>query len=130
MFDSNGVSSKAVRPHGVKIPDGQLAAGNAPTQPAPPQTVLNFTRAETYAVRYSDDNGQSRTELVHFIDGTWYRAPNGENYAAQLRPLRGDVWLAKQLTSARADKTTPVAVPEVDNVSFTTDDLGLFEAKK
>lgn len=120
MFDhSNGMSSKAIRPQGVAIPQGQLEAQNAPQQPPPPQQVLNFTRAETYAVRFSDDQGQSRTELMHFIDGVWYRAPNGENYAAQLRPLKGDLWLAKQLSSLRDDRVLPATVPSEDSVSLS-----------
>ena len=79
---------------------GRDVASVSPMGPAvmaTPRTIPNFIEADTFAVQYVDDDGRLHTTLVHRVGGVWQLPPNGENYAATLRPLGRDSWLAKAL---------------------------------
>lgn len=110
MNSSNNAA--ASRPTGVVTPSQQLS-----TPGGSPRSVVNFLEAKTYAVEWADENGDKHRELMHFIGGQWYRAPNGENYAATLRPISKDSWLVEKLEDRRRNETTPAAsVPKKDAV--------------
>lgn len=112
----NGSSSIGSRPIGVGIPMGQLSPGTGA-----PKTVEAVHRAETYGVRWVDDSGQVHQEFMHYMAGVWYRAPNGENYAAGLRPIAEGSWLAKSLRDVRTEAETPAKVPEKDAVDVMSE---------
>jgi hypothetical protein len=99
------------RPTSVGIPEGQRSVADAQ-----PGTVVNFVEAKTYAVRYADSDGRVRTTLMHRIGGVWHIAPNGENYAATLRPLATDSKLAKTLEDRFLGETTTATLPKEDAV--------------
>jgi hypothetical protein len=98
------------RPNGVQVPQGQLSPGQGT-----PRTVTNFAEVQTYGVEYVDDSGNKHVTLALRIGGTWHLAPNGENYAASLRALKGDTWLAKALEEKHGD-ALPATVPDKDAV--------------
>ena len=98
------------RPHGVQQPQGQLSTGQGA-----PRTVTNFVEARTFAVEYVDDAGNKHVTLAMRIGGRWHLPPNGENYAATLRPLANDSWLAKAFESRLGD-AVPATVPAEDVV--------------
>lgn len=104
MLENKVVS---LRQTGVGIPLGQQ-------QPAPsagPKQLVHLLRAETYGVQWTDDEGTVHQELMHFMGGVWYRAPNGENYARSLRPLGNDVWLTKALVDRRQEALRAARAP-------------------
>lgn len=108
MFDSS-VGARSV---GVGIPLGQLSPGTGQ-----PRTVTGFMEMKNVAVEYVDDAGNKhRTVALLDANGTWYIPPNGENFAATLRPLAPNTWLAQKLTEClqRATATDKGTVPAED----------------
>lgn len=102
MFD-NGVGARSV---GVGIPTGQLSPGQGQ-----PRTITGFMRLEEYALEFVDDQGtKHRTIAMRDANGTWYLPPNGENFAATLRPLAEGTWLSQELARVR-EKQQADAVP-------------------
>ena len=99
------------RPNGVGLPQNQRSVGMGS-----PRKLTNISRSEEYAIEFVDDDGQVHREIVHCIGGIWHRAPNGENYAAQLRPLAANSWLVKQLNDRVVDATSTATVPKADAV--------------
>jgi hypothetical protein len=57
---------------------------------------------------YVDDAGQSHTTIALKIGARWYLAPNGEAWAAALKPLKPESWLAQALEK----KANPPPKPE------------------
>jgi hypothetical protein len=108
MFGQNNVNGRQV---GVGLPEGQGRADGR----AAPKTVFAFQEAKTYAVQWTDVDGTVHQELVHEINGLWYRAPNGENYAKQLRVCSD--WLSKAFAERAADSKT-ATVPTQDAVDI------------
>jgi len=108
MFGTTAVSGRNTA---VAIPEGQYVQGAAT-----PGSVLNFTEAKTYAVQYADADGRVHTTLMHRINGVWYMAPNGENYASTLRPLSVDARLSKNLEERFVTETTTATIPKEDAV--------------
>jgi hypothetical protein len=104
MIEPNG------RPNGVMVSPGQLSPGQGT-----PRTLNRFVEAQTFAVEYVDDGGAVHITLAVRIGGVWHLPPNGENYAATLRPLKADTWLSKDLESQFADRA-PATVPAEDAV--------------
>lgn len=111
MFGNNKVNG---RPVGVGIPEGQR---RAQADTGAPGAVLHFVEAQTFAVQYVDQDGRARPPtLVHRIGGVWHLAPNGENYAATLRPVAADSRLAKNLEERFVGVTTTNTIPKEDAV--------------
>lgn len=108
MFDTT--QGPVNRPVGVQTPAAQLSTGQGL-----PKTVTNFAEVQTYGIEYVDDNGNKHVTIAMRIGGTWHLAPNGENYAATLRPLKSDTWLAKQLEE-RIQDAAPSVIPKEDAV--------------
>lgn len=79
------------------------------------RAISHFVEAKSYAIEYTDDEGTKHVTIVMRIGGQWYLPPNGENYAATLRPIRSDNWLGKALTERLLD-STPTALPKADAV--------------
>lgn len=77
---------------GVMVPREQLSKGTGA-----PRQVMKAHVMETFAVEYTDDNGRIIQTVMHRIGGRWLMAPNGENYASTLQPLKPDTWLADTL---------------------------------
>lgn len=95
---------------GVGVPAGQRAQGTAA-----PKKVLNMMELRTFAVQYSDPDGSIHTTVMNQVGGVWHNAPNGENYAATLKPLPPDHWLAKLLNERLANQDT-TTIPKEDAV--------------
>lgn len=112
MFGNDGVAGRQV---GVGVPAGQRSAGTGS-----PRSVSNFAEMKTYAVEWVDENGQMHREAMHCIGGVWHRAPNGENYAATLRPINSDSWLVKLLAERIAGDNT-ASIPSDDAVDVIGD---------
>lgn len=101
------------RPSGVVIPQGQLSGGKGP-----PQTLTGFVEMKSYGIEYVDADGNKHTTVAQYGGGRWYLPPNGENYAATLRPLNGDTWLTQLLEEKRLSEGGTAAgdLPKQDNV--------------
>jgi len=110
MFGDNKVNGRAV---GVGIPEGQR---RTQVDNSAPGTVLDFVEAQTFAVRYVDADGRTHITMVHRIGGVWHIAPNGENYAATLRPVAADSRLSKNLEERFVGATTTNTIPKEDAV--------------
>ena len=103
MFDQSNQ-----RTAGVMTPEGQRSGGKGL-----PKTVSHCIPVETFAVEYVDDAGDVHATIMLKVNGTWYLAPNGENYAKTLKPVGEGSWLGKLLS----EKTRAAApVPQADNV--------------
>jgi hypothetical protein len=98
---------------GVGIPEGQRTG----SERAAPGTVVNFVEAETFAVQYANADGIIVTTLVHRMGGQWHLAPNGENYAATLKPLNRDSKLSKALEERFLGRST-ASIPTKDAVDI------------
>jgi len=111
MFD-NSVGNRSV---GVGIPAGQLSPGQGP-----PRTLMNFAEMKTFAIEYVDDNGNRHIQLAMYrvVDGKWYLPPNGENFAATLKSLGDNSWLAKKLNERIAE----TAAQNTDHAAIPTED--------
>lgn len=105
-------NAAAMRPTGVVIPASQLRQ-----QAGAPRTVTGFAEAKTYGIEYTDDDGTKHTTVVMNIGGQWYMPPNGENYAATLRPIKADTWLGKALEDGRLNSNTS-SLPKEDAVDI------------
>jgi hypothetical protein len=107
----NSVSSG--RPNGVVVPQSQLSTGKGA-----PRQLTGFSEAKSYGIEYTDDDGNKHVTIAQYISGSWYLPPNGENYAATLKPLNADTWLTKLLEERRASDGATVAgsLPKSDNV--------------
>jgi hypothetical protein len=112
MFDATAGG----RSIGVGIPTGQLSPGTGQ-----PRTITGFMELKNVAIEYVDDAGNKhRTIAMLDAHGQWYLPPNGENFAATLRPLAAGTWLAKALSEtlnksrAAAETTDPADVPATD----------------
>lgn len=99
------------RPTGVLLPQNQISGGKGG-----PRTVTGFAKLETFGVEYVDDEGVKHTTVVQNMGGQWYLAPNGENFAASLRPVKADTWLAKMLDERFSGDTNVGALPRQDAV--------------
>lgn len=96
------------RPQGVGISQSSLSTGTGT-----PKTVFHVVEAKSFAVEYTDDAGTKHATVAMLIGETWYLPPNGENYAATLRPAAP--WLVEQLNAragSAADPSTPMSVPD------------------
>ena len=99
----------------VGIPAGQRRQeGSGHTR-----KVLNCVEMKTYAVQYEDEQGNVVIDAMQCVGGLWHKAPNGENYAATLKALPVDHWLAKQLTERVAGENT-ASIPKQDAVDITS----------
>ena len=108
MFDNATSNMRAV---GVGIPDGQRVQRGEGIN-----SLQHFVPTEMFAVQYCDEGGVEHRTVVMRIGGQWYLPPNGEIWAQSLRPLKGDAWLAKQLSEALQSHTAPV--PKTDAVDI------------
>lgn len=99
---------------GVGVSFGQRTEGKT----APPGTVVNLMEVQTFGIQYADNEGRVLTTMVHRMAGVWYLAPNGENYAATLRPLGTGSKLAKALEERFVNATTTTTVPKSDAVDI------------
>ena len=106
MFGNGVVGSR----QGVGIPEGQLRQ-----QGGTPRTVMVASKMETYGVRWVDESGNIHTEIMHLMEGVWFRAPNGENYASTLKHIAKDNWFVKAVTQ-KLSEATPTTVPTKDAV--------------
>lgn len=104
-------NAAAMRPTGVVVPQSQLRQQQAGAA----RTITGFAEAKTYGVEYVDDEGTKHTTIVMLIGGQWYLPPNGENYAATLRPIKADTWLGKALEESKANTNT-ASLPKADAV--------------
>ena len=107
----NSSGNMGMRPVGVRLPEGQTQSPST----GEPLSVVSFARAETYAVEYYDQNGAKQTELLHCVNGSWWQAPNGRNYAAQLKPLSPNNKLVRELEERRQERVAaplPLAIPK------------------
>jgi hypothetical protein len=100
------------RPLGVGVPQGQ----RTPDVNGTPRTVTHLIEAKTYAVQFFDDDGTPHHDFIHCIGGIWYRAPNGENYAASLRRVNPTSWFVKKCEAKLADAIPAAHIPEKDAV--------------
>lgn len=107
----NSNNAAASRPNGVVLPPHQRTAGQGA-----PRSLSGFMEAKTYAVEYVDDNGDKHITLAMLVGGQWYLPPNGENYAATLRPINKDTWLAKQLDERLLSQGAAPNAPKTDAV--------------
>jgi hypothetical protein len=117
MFDNN-VGNRSV---GVGIPMGQLSPGTGQ-----PRTLTGFMVLQNVAIEYVDDQG-NKHRTIAMVDsaGTWYLPPNGENFAATLRPLGVGTWLSKLLVEKleslkSAAQSADQPVPDEDSVNVVT----------
>lgn len=110
MFE--GTKSVGNRPVGVAIPEGQRSTGRGQ-----PRTVRALTEMKTYGAVWVDDNGAEQTEVIHRMGDLWYRAPNGVNYAATLKSLKPETWLAEALNEQLASDA-PSVIPAQDAVDI------------
>ncbi len=109
----NTGGNTGLRQVGTGFPTEQLTQAST----GRPGTVEHFALAETYAVQWVDQEGRSHKELLHRIGGVWFKAPNGENYAATLRPITASGKLSQALEEARTaaqKKAAPIEIPKVD----------------
>lgn len=104
-------TAAAARPTGVVVPQSQLRQSST----AAPRTVTGFAEAKTFGIEYTDDDGEKHTTVAMCIGGQWYMPPNGENYAATLRPIKSDTWLGKALEEGRLN-TNATSLPKQDSV--------------
>jgi hypothetical protein len=94
------------------LPQNQMSGGKAG-----PRTVTGFAKLETFGVEYTDDEGVKHTTVVQRMAGQWYFAPNGENFAGSLRPIKKGTWLADILDEKDAGPTTAASLPKDDAVN-------------
>jgi len=104
-------NAAAARNTGVVVPPGQ----NRQQSSGAARTITGFAEAKTYGIEYVDDEGTKHVTIAMFIGGAWYLPPNGENYAATLRPIKNDMWLGKALEERRLSQNT-ANLPKQDNV--------------
>jgi hypothetical protein len=112
MFGDNRVAG---RPVGVGQTSGQRG-----TSVGGGRRLTNIARSEEYAVEWVDDDGNSHLEIMHRVGGVWHRAPNGENYAAQLKAVSSTSWLVKLLEERIAGEST-TSIPKEDAVDVLGD---------
>lgn len=100
MFKQSG------RQVGVRTPENQS------TEAAPAQTLVNFQEMKTYAISFGDARGRSQVAVVAKIGDIWYMPPNGESWAAELRPV--SAWLVKQLEEKHAASNPSNDMPRTE----------------
>lgn len=105
------------RPNGVMIPRGQTAVPSN----AAPGTIIGFQLAETFAIRYVGEDGKEVDDVVLLVGGTWYKSPNGENYANSLRRFSPKSKLAMALDSEYKARIAPKKVPAQDGADVGLD---------
>jgi len=117
---SNMESGAGARSVGVGIPMGQLSPGTGQ-----PRSVTGYMEMKNVAIEYVDDAGNKhRTVALLDSSGTWYLPPNGENFAATLKPLAPNTWLAQALSKiqeklkADAAPVDPKDIPATDSVDI------------
>jgi hypothetical protein len=121
------MNDTSIRPQGVMKPQDQLSPGMGT-----PRTITHCVEMHTFAVQYVTDDGKQHIGIAQRVGGIWYLPPNGENYAASLRPLKKDTWLSQLLeekfrtVNPAAAAATMAAIPKEDAV----DPLDNDEAEK
>jgi hypothetical protein len=102
MFNAN------TRPQGVQIPQGQLQAQGQ----GAPKSVVHVVPAEMVAVQYADENGDLHNTMLVKVGNQVYHAPNGEQWARQLRPAA--TWLADHVNKEIDSHAAPIPDDAVD----------------
>lgn len=111
MFGMNG----GVRQVGVGIPDGQrLEEGSTSS------TLEHCSPMEQFAVQFTDEQGRIHRTVIVKAFGAFYHPPNGEQWAASLRPLKKDGWLSRQMSARLNPKD---GVPTADAVDVVPSPL-------
>jgi hypothetical protein len=109
------MNETSIRPQGVMKPQDQLSPGTGT-----PRTIVNCMEMHTFAVDYVTDDGKRHIGIAQRVGGIWHLPPNGENYAAQLRPLKKETWLS-QLLEERFQSQNPAAAAAA-NAAIPNDD--------
>lgn len=110
-------SSGSGRQVGVTVPRSQLSAGQGQ-----PNSVQNFMPVQMAAVQYADDAGRIHNEVFMLTGGKVYSFPDGERWAAALRPV--PKWLSdKVAASFAALEAKPPSTDSVDVISESVDDV-------
>jgi hypothetical protein len=118
------MNETSLRPQGVMTPPDQLSPGTGT-----PRTIVRCVEMHTFAVDYVTDDGKRHVAIAQRVGGIWHLPPNGENYAATLRPLKKETWLS-QLLEERFQSSNPgaqaaanAAIPTGDAVDPLEDEM-------
>lgn len=95
---------------GVRIPNEQLA----PQASGSPNTVLHAVPAQMVAVQFMDEFGRAHNSVLLRVGADVYHAPNGEQWAAALRPAAG--WLREKVLKSLDSEKEPIPAQDTVDV--------------
>lgn len=104
------MQSQSGRQLGVTVSSNQLNASGT----GEPKTIQHMHPVEMHAIQYADDMGQLHNELVMVIGTQVYLFPNGESFAASLRPA--SKWLAERVFKNLASASAPLPAHDMVDV--------------
>lgn len=99
---------------GVTVSSNQLSAGTGE-----PNKVQHLIPSSMHAMQYSDDAGALHNELVLVIGKKVYLFPNGEAFAASLRPAT--TWIENKVLAILDSAHAPL--PAADAVEIVTEQI-------